>query len=104
MDIQVIRRQMPDTEVINAVSELFKVLGDMTRVKILFVLEQGALCVGDIATCTGMTKYAISHQLRVLRQAKLVRSRREGKEVFYSLDDEHVFQIFDCALKHVQEE
>ncbi len=103
MSLSEIKNQMPGENVIEDVSNLFKILGDTTRVKILFVLEQGPLCVGDIASCTDMTKYAVSHHLRLLRQAKLVKTRRSGKTIFYALDDEHVSQIFDCALAHVQE-
>lgn len=104
MDLKEIKAKMPDDEVIESVSELFKILGDQTRAKILFVLEKGPLCVGDICECVSMTKYAVSHQLRLLKQAKLVKCKRLGKEMIYSLDDEHVSEMFDCALTHVQEE
>lgn len=84
-------------------AELFKVFGDSTRTKILSCLEISELCVCDIAECLNMNKSAISHQLRSLRQAKLVKTRRSGKEVFYSLDDEHVSKIYECALAHIKE-
>ena len=84
-------------------AELFKVFGDSTRTKILSCLEISELCVCDIAECLNMNKSAISHQLRILRQAKLVKTRRSGKEVFYSLDDEHVSEIYECALAHIKE-
>lgn len=84
-------------------AELFKVFGDSTRTKILSCLEISELCVCDIAECLNMNKSAISHQLRILRQAKLVKTRRSGKEVFYSLDDEHVSKIYECALAHIKE-
>ena len=84
-------------------AELFKVFGDSTRTKILSCLEISELCVCDIAECLNMNKSAISHQLRILRQAKLFKPRRSGKEVFYSLDDEHVSKIYECALAHIKE-
>lgn len=97
------KTKIPNVEVIDDLSELFKVLGDSTRTKILFVLEQGDFCVSDISEAVGMTKYAVSHQLRILKQAKLVKCRRDGKEMIYSLDDEHVSTLFECALAHVLE-
>ena len=93
--------KMPEINVINATSELFKVLGDPTRVKILTVLEVKELCVSEICECVDMTKSAVSHQLRILRSSKLVKSKKIGKEVYYSLDDEHVSIIFKCALSHI---
>lgn len=104
MDLTEIKSKIPQSDVIDDVSELFKVLGDSTRTKILFVLERGELCVSDICECVDMTKYAVSHQLRILKASKLVKSRREGREIIYSLDDDHVSQIFDCAMVHVTEE
>lgn len=103
MSLENVKNKMPNEEVIIGVSELFKILGDPTRNKILFVLEQGPLCVNDICECVNMTKYAVSHQLRTLKQAKLVKCRREGKEMIYSLDDDHVSTLFSCALAHVME-
>lgn len=84
-------------------SNLFKILGDMTRTKILAVLEKGEFNVSNISINVGLPISAISHQLRILRQAKLIKPRKVGKEVFYSLDDEHVSKIFECALAHVKE-
>ena len=84
-------------------AELFKVFGDSTRTKILSCLEISELCVCDIAECLNMNKSAISHQLRILRQAKLVKTRRSGKEVFYSLDDEHVHSILAQGMEHLSE-
>lgn len=104
MDLADIKAKIPQPDVIDDVSELFKVLGDPTRTKILFVLERGELCVSDICECVDMTKYAVSHQLRILKASKLVKSRREGREIIYLLDDDHVSQIFDCAMVHVTEE
>ncbi len=103
MDLSEIKEKMPNEDIIVDVAELFKILGDPTRSKILFVLEQGPLCVSDISFCVEMTKYAVSHQLRLLKQAKLVKCKREGKEMIYSLDDDHVSTLFECALAHVKE-
>lgn len=103
MDANEIKAKMPSDDVTTAVSDLFKVLGDATRAKILFVLENATLCVSDIAECVEMMTCAVSHQLRILKQAKLVKSKREGKEVIYSLDDDHVSTLFSCALAHVEE-
>lgn len=103
MDILKIKENLPTEETINSMAELFKILADSTRNKILYTLEQSSLNVTDIAECLNMTKSAISHQLRILKTAKLVKSKKVGKEVFYSLDDEHVALIFDCALAHINE-
>ena len=90
-------------DLIYDLAELFKVFGDSTRAKILSCLEISELCVCDICECLNMNKSAISHQLRILRQAKLVKARKRGKEVMYSLDDEHVSKIFECGISHLQE-
>ena len=84
--------------------ELFKVFGDSTRIRILFVLFEAEVCVCDLAAALNMTQSAVSHQLRILKQNKLVRSRREGKSVFYSLADAHVRAIINQGLEHVEEE
>ena len=84
-------------------AEFFKVFGDTTRIKILFVLFENEMSVGDIATALDMTQSAISHQLRVLKQSRLVKSRRDGKTVFYSIADEHVKKIFYMSMEHVME-
>jgi DNA-binding transcriptional ArsR family regulator len=94
---------MPDEEVLYDLAELFKVFGDSTRIRILYALFASEMCVCDIANLLNMTDSAISHQLRVLKQARLVKFRKEGKTVFYSLDDDHVSQIFNCGLCHIQE-
>ncbi len=86
-----------------SISELFKVFGDTTRVKILYALFAAEMCVCDIAVLLNMSQSAISHQLRVLKQARLVKFRRQGKVVYYSLNDEHVKQIFDQGLTHINE-
>ena len=98
-----VRRVMPEDEMLYDLAELFKVFGDTTRIKILYALFSEEMCVCDIADLLGMTHSAISHQLRVLKQARLVKFRKEGKVVYYSLDDSHISQIFDCGLSHIQE-
>lgn len=95
---------IPDEDVVASLSELFKTLGDPTRVKILSCLQTSDMNVGDIADKLGMTTSAVSHQLRVLRAIKLVKGTKEGKEVRYSLDDDHVTLIMQCGLTHVNEE
>lgn len=92
----------PDSELL-AISELYKVFGDPTRIKILFALYESEMCVCDIAALLSMTQSAISHQLRVLKASKLVKFRRDGKEVYYSLDDEHIFKILAQGLEHIKE-
>ena len=88
---------------IEDVADLFRILGDETRTKILSILEKGEENVTSIANKANMTISAVSHQLRILRQAKLIKPRKDGKEVYYYLDDEHVVSIFKCALEHVKE-
>jgi len=94
---------MPQEETLYDLAELFKVFGDSTRIRILWALDEAEMCVCDISVLLNMTQSAISHQLRVLKQAKLVKNRKEGKVVYYSLDDEHVKQIFDQGLTHINE-
>lgn len=98
-----IKYKIYDTEKLYELADLFKVLGDSTRVKILYALSQQEMCVCDIANLLDMTHSSISHQLRVLRQSRLVKFRKEGKTVFYSLDDSHINQIFNCGLEHIEE-
>lgn len=98
-----VKDKMPKEETLYDLAELFKVFGDTTRIKILWALDEAEMCVCDIAVLLNMTQSAISHQLRVLKQANLVKSRKEGKIVFYSLDDEHVKQVFDQGLLHINE-
>lgn len=95
--------QMPPESQLADVAELFKIFGDLTRVRIIFVLFQHEECVMDIAQKLEMTQSAISHQLRVLKQSRLVTSRREGKTIFYALADSHISSIFGQALEHIQE-
>lgn len=101
--IDQVKGTMPAEESLYDLAELFKVFGDTTRVKILCALESAELCVCDIAALLGMTQSAISHQLRVLKQARLVKHRREGKVVYYSLDDDHIGAMFRQGLAHVGE-
>ena len=98
-----IEKELPSDELIFDMAEVFKVFGDSTRMKIISALLQDELCVGDIAVITNSTPSAISHQLRVLKQAKLVKFKKEGKIVYYSLDDEHVKQIYEKGREHVEE-
>ena len=98
-----VKEKMPGEEKLYYLAELFKVFGDSTRIKILCVLAESEMCVCDISALLNMTQSAISHQLRILKQAKLVKSWREGKVVFYSLDDDHVKQIFNQGLDHINE-
>lgn len=95
--------KMPKEGVVLSLAELFKTLGDPTRVKILSCLKAKDMCVGEIADALNMTTSAISHQLRVLKAIKLVKGTKEGKEVRYSLDDDHVTLIMQCGLDHVNE-
>lgn len=101
--IDKVSKVMPDEAALYDAAELLKVFGDSTRIRIIFVLCQSEMCVCDIAKLLGMTQSAISHQLRVLKQARLVASRREGKTIFYSLADAHVKTIFYHAMEHVME-
>lgn len=101
--VEKVKEIMPEEETLYDLAELFKVFGDTTRIKILCALFESEMCVCDIAALLGMNQSAISHQLRVLKQARLVKYRKEGKVVYYSLDDEHVKQIFDHGLVHINE-
>ena len=98
-----INNVMPDEDLLIDLAELFKVFGDSTRIKILTALSSGELCVCDMSKLVGMTVSAVSHQLKILRGAKLVSCRREGKTVFYSLADSHVTTIIMQGLEHVNE-
>ena len=97
------RQRMPGEDALYDLTELFRIFGDSTRVRILYVLLESEMCVCDLAMLLGMTQSAISHQLRALKNARLVRSRREGKTVFYTLADDHVKTILDQGLEHVAE-
>ncbi|MEA4822742.1 MAG: metalloregulator ArsR/SmtB family transcription factor [Clostridiaceae bacterium] len=101
--IEELQEMQPDEEILYDIAELFKIFGDSTRIKILFALESAELCVGDIAELLSMTQSAISHQLRILKGSHLVRSRREGKTMVYSLADAHVKTMLDQGLEHIEE-
>ena len=101
--IEQVQEEMPEEEILYDLAELFKVFGDSTRIKILYVLFQSEMCVCDIAQLLNMSQSAISHQLRILKQAQLVKYRREGKTVFYSLADAHVNTILNQGLEHIEE-
>lgn len=101
--VEKVSKVMPDEGVLYEAAELLKIFGDSTRIRIIFVLCQSEMCVCDIANLLDMTQSAISHQLRVLKQARLVKNRREGKTIFYSLCDDHVKTIFYHAMEHVME-
>ena len=97
------KQNIPDDDTLITLSDLFKVLGDMTRVKILSALLKNELCVCDLSELVGMGQSAVSHQLRVLRASKIVKFRRDGKSIFYSIDDDHVRELFEVALEHINE-
>lgn len=98
-----VRRTMPKDEQLYALADLYKIFGDSTRIKILYVLSKAEMCVCDIAGLLGMTISAISHQLKILKQARLVKFRRDGKTVFYSLADNHVTTIMNNGMEHIEE-
>lgn len=101
--VQEVLKEMPSEETLKELADFYKVFGDATRVKILFVLLQAEMCVCDLAETLGMTQSAISHQLRVLKQMKLVKNRREGKTVYYSLADDHIQNIISQGMEHILE-
>ena len=101
--MQRVHSLLPGEDDLYDLAELFKVFGDSTRIKILYVLFESELCVCDIAQLLGMTQSAVSHQLRILKSNKLVKFRREGKTVFYSLDDDHVRSILSLGMEHLDE-
>lgn len=94
--------KMLDNDFINEIALFFKILGDNTRVKILFALDNNEMCVCDIANVLNMTKSSISHQLSFLKQNNIVKCNKVGKEVYYSLDDEHVKEVFEVAISHIK--
>lgn len=102
--LKIIDEKMPPEEELQDLAEFFKVFGDATRLKILYVLLSSEMCVYDIAAVLGMSQSAISHQLRVLKQMSLVKFRRDGKTIYYSLADSHVATIMNQGLEHVTEE
>ena len=102
--VERVRKELPSEDTLYDLTELFRIFADSTRIRILYVLFASEMCVCDIAALLGMTQSAISHQLRALKNARLVKSRREGKTVFYALDDRHVHDIIGQGLEHVCEE
>ena len=99
-----VKPNMPEMNILYELSDFFKVMGDSTRIQLLWALEESDMCVGDLAVLLNMTKSAVSHQLKVLKTAKLVRSTKKGKNVYYALNDFHVKTILEKALEHVCEE
>lgn len=102
--VEEVTSKMPEENELYDLAELFKVFGDSTRIRMLYVLFEKEVCVCDMADALGMTQSAISHQLKILKQNKLVKSRREGKSIFYSLADEHVRLIIDQGREHIEED
>ncbi len=101
--VSAVLKDMPDEETLYKLSELYKLFGDKTRIRILYVLLKREMCVCDIARLLNMTISAISHQLKILKQASLVKFRRDGKTVFYSLADDHVKTILNNGMEHIEE-
>lgn len=99
-----VKDKMPAEDILYDLADLFKIFGDSTRIKILWALYESEMCVCDISFLLNMTQSAISHQLRILKQTDLVKTRRAGRVVFYSLKDEHVKRIFDQGLAHITED
>ena len=102
--VEKVEEKMPQDEQLADLAEFFRIFGDATRIRILYVLMCSEMCVCDIATLLGMTQSAISHQLKILKQNKLVKSRREGKSIFYSLADDHVRTIISMGREHIEED
>ena len=94
--------KMPEQNIFNKIAEFFKILGDTTRTKILFALDNNEMCVCDIANVLNMSKSSISHQLGTLRRSGIVKCRKQGKEVYYMLDDDHVSKVFEIAKEHIE--
>jgi ArsR family transcriptional regulator, lead/cadmium/zinc/bismuth-responsive transcriptional repressor len=102
-DTQITKAELLTDSAASSLAETFKVLGDVTRVRILDALSRTELCVGDLAELVGLSESAVSHQLRLLRDQRLVRPRRAGQMIFYTLDDHHIVKLFAQGLEHVQE-
>lgn len=96
--------QMPESKDIENLAEFFKVMADPTRIRLLMALESNEFCASDLANLTQMSRSAVSHQLKTLKTAKLIKSRKEGKTVYYSLDDEHIHSVLKVSLTHVLED
>lgn len=98
-----VMEQQPDEEILYDLVELFKVFGDSTRIRILYAMFDNEMCVNDIAKLLNLSQSSVSHQLRILKSSKLVKFRRDGKSIYYSLDDEHVRAIISMGMEHVEE-
>lgn len=101
--VKKVKSTFPKDEVIFDLADFYKIFGDTTRVKILYALDKSELCVCDISALLGMSLSAVSHQLKILRDSNLVKTRREGKVIYYSLADEHVQEIIECGMEHISE-
>ena len=101
--VDAVKKKMPEENELCDLSDFFKILGDSTRARMIWALDEHEMCVCDLGALLGMTKSAISHQLHILREKHLVKNRRDGKVVFYSLDDDHIRQIFEMGLEHIRE-
>ena len=101
--VRKVKENQPEDEYLYDLSELFKIFGDSTRIKILYSLFETELCVSDMASILNLSQSSVSHQLRILKDAKLVKFRRDGKTIFYSLDDDHVRMILSLGMEHVEE-
>ena len=99
-----VQAALPQEDTLIQLADLFKVFGDGTRIRILYVLLEAEVCVCDLATLLGMTQSAVSHQLRILKQARLIKARRDGKTVFYSLADDHVATLLKQGMEHICED
>lgn len=102
-NVKLALEQMPDEELLNSLADFYKAFADGTRVKILYVLQKSEMCVCDLAEILGVTQSAVSHQLRMLKQMKLVKNRRDGKTVYYSLADGHIQSIISQGMEHITE-
>ena len=101
--VKKVKKTCPKDEMIFDLADFYKIFGDTTRVKILYALDKSELCVCDISALLGMSVSAVSHQLKILRDSNLVKTKREGKIVYYSLSDEHVKSILECGIEHISE-
>ena len=101
-NIMMVKESMPCCNDVQKLSEVFKLLGDQTRIKIIYALSKCEMCVCDITETVGMTQSAVSHQLKLMRSMKLVKFRKEGKSVYYTLDDDHILQLFNQGMEHVR--
>ncbi|MCI8611422.1 MAG: helix-turn-helix transcriptional regulator [Clostridiales bacterium] len=102
-DFAAVRERLPDEEVLYDLAELYKIFGDTTRVKLLYILFEGEMCVQHLAELLQVSQSAVSHQLRILKGARLVKYRRDGKTVYYALADDHVREIIECGMEHITE-